>query len=605
MSESSDEVAKLTSRCAAQRLIESIRRYAIALAFLIAALLATWTGFQPYYAVDITSEYELEKAALVQTLPESRSEDSLLAAPPADEKLSKIEVSGPEWKQWFMNVEKTLKQGKPPKDWRFRLSADNLRDVERYESGKTSFEPHVSRILFFTNEEPLAKIFKNRKPRETVILTCVSDKGVEENLTVFYSPTPELVEFSGAPYGLPDAFSYPVRQFCYLPLLIGFLAYLLLPWPAGAKNTCMYKRGIVIAGDLLGILLYGSFAVLPFFIIGAAQNALTSGLVFTAIFWGMASFGLCALWWSYFFAVYRIDIFDEFMILTCPKGIREIQDRDVKFVEPVRVVPPQWLIFMTYLAAIFSRGSSSIGHAGRASLLEASSSDGICIGTASGEGIYIWLNNSLGQGALKNIEQLEEKILSLSANKLEDVRVFEAVFPPIIEDYSRAISNKKAGNKTKHEKPAVTVKNEPAEDTVSEFNSIRKAIKSGQELEKPSTGKGLLLEEEKYAGSQELNAGEEFIGSAEMVRLAEMLHKALKSGQFSKDELKRIHSQFIGTDSKGDVWTVSLKNHAWNKKVDGKWIALKNSPEQFRFSRTLHEQIDKLSKTTQSIHPSG
>jgi hypothetical protein len=174
------------------------------------------------------------------------------------------------------------------------------------------------------------------------------------------------------------------------------------------------------------------FMALPLLIVGGTVQALTEWALFTALFWGLAALGLCCLWWSYFYAVYRIHMLDNQLVFASPTGVKTVPFAEMTSLEAVRVVPPKWLIILSFLAAFGGRGQ-----AGRALLLANSSSEGICIGTNSGDAVYVWTTNSLGQESLTNLDLLLSKLGAAPAQDMPDMREMEAIFPPIIEPFSK------------------------------------------------------------------------------------------------------------------------------------------------------------------------
>jgi hypothetical protein len=187
----------------------------------------------------------------------------------------------------------------------------------------------------------------------------------------------------------------------------------------------------------------------PLFIVGDAVQAMTRYIWFSAFFWALAGLGLCALWWSYFYAAYRIYVLGDQLIFACPQGIRAIPYVDMLTLEKVRVVPPKWLIILSSLTSSSGRGSS--GQTGSARLLSTSSAGGFCIGTREGAALYIWANNSMGQNSLTRLDLLLNSLKATPAQKLPDIREFQAMFPPVIEKSSRAMKEQSAANEAQQE----------------------------------------------------------------------------------------------------------------------------------------------------------
>ncbi len=410
------DVAGIVASCQRQIVVEGLRRWLLIAAFFLAALLATWTDFHPYFAVGRIGKWDQDVQPIVLQTSESQS--------------------------WFNKTYKALSEGAVSGDWLYRLTSDDIKEVVRYQKGKTSFQPDVRRIVFAQSEEPLASIFQGKPQGETIFLARDSaDK--KAVLKVYLADAPRLSGLGSGIYGVPEAFSYPLRKYWYWPLAVGFLGYLLLPWAKTEKNVCAYKLWQVRLGDFASTLLYGSFVALPFFIVGGAVEAVTNWLPFTAFFWFMAALGLLAFWWSFFYAVYRIHILDDKLVFAAPGSVKAIALSDITKIEQVSVVPPKWFITVYFLAALSGtgRGAFNAGTLGRAALLSSCSSGGLCLVTRDGNSIYIWLTNSTGQNSVTNLDLLLDKLKEVpreQAEQADQIREFEALFPPIIEPYSKA-----------------------------------------------------------------------------------------------------------------------------------------------------------------------
>lgn len=457
-----ENVSRIISGAYTHRLVEILRRWVLVLGLLLAAVFATWTDFRPYYVVSAPdmSAIGMEQV-LTRVLPPknlaSEGDDALIPESAQREKNGKsvVVVTGAEWQSWFNPVNRALTSGELSDNWLYRLSADQVRDVKRYQEKKTSFKPDIRRLVFAQNEAPLSGLFDGKKPGCDEILLVLNSGGERQVLKVYFSRAPELTGLGSGVYGVPEAFSYPLRHLWYVPLLVMLSVYVILPVAMSADNVCVYKRWQVILCDLVGCMLYGMFMALPFFIVGGTIEALTTWIGFTAIFWAMAALGLCLLWWSYFYAVYRIHVVDDRLVFCFPSAIKVVAFKDMTTLEHVRVVPPKWLIVLSFWAALLGKGARGAGQLGRASLLATSSSEGLCIGTRDGDAVYIWLTNSMGENSLTHFDLLLDSLKAAPAEELADVRQFEAIFPPNIERYDSRKTSK-------------SIKRNPASETVLE-----------------------------------------------------------------------------------------------------------------------------------------
>lgn len=424
-----ENYSKIDSSAKCLIVIESMRRCVLVIGLLICAILMTWTDFRPYYAVTEPTKWDLQALA-VPTSVEVVSPDALITQ--RSERTDKPQVfvvDGAQWEQWFASVNKALIDGEVMQSWRHRLSSDQLTDIKRFEKGKALAKPTIRRLVFGEKEEPLASVLSQKHPGEEVILSLANGAS-KQHLMVYYSQAPYLVGLGSSLFGIPEAFSYPLRHWWCLTLAVVLLIYILLPWPHQAENVCAYIRWQVILGDFASCLLYGTFMAMPLLIVGSAVGAVTTWIWFTAMFWALAALGLCALWWSYFYAVYRIHMLDDRLIFTCPQGVRSVKFEEITSIESVRCVPPNWLIVLSFILALSGKG------AGRALLLSTSSAGGCCIGTKDGDAIYVWMTNPMGQSSMTNLDRLTSTLASLTCTQSPHLREFEAIFPPVIERFS-------------------------------------------------------------------------------------------------------------------------------------------------------------------------
>jgi hypothetical protein len=423
-----------------QTILETVRRWGLIVGLFLSVLMATWTDFRPFYAVAPLSKWdklELPRDSAIITSPDA---DQLLAER-FNTHTPVVTVDPDRWQQWFTYITDTFEQGSPPVQWLHRLTSDDVRDVRRQQKGKSVFKPDIRRVVFAENEEPIASLFPDRKPDRSVIVSTVIE-GRRYDAKIYYSAAPKLQGFGFGIYGVPEAFSYPLRCYWLCPLIVMLAGYCVIPRARHAENICAYKGWQIVLCDFAGCLLYGMFMVLPFFIIGGAQKALTEDILISAIFWSLAALGLVLLWFANVYAVFQIQLLHDRIVFVTPSGVKAVAYSDISSIEPVCAVPPKWLIAATLVSALFARGSARLGAAGRASLLASSSSDGLCLGTTDGSAIYIWLTNAMGQQSLSNVNVLLHKLEGSPAKQLNDVREFEVIFPPFIEEYGKRKTSK-------------------------------------------------------------------------------------------------------------------------------------------------------------------
>lgn len=446
----------------AKRLValESTRRCVLAIGLFLCASLFSWTDFRPYYAVTEPTKWDLQE---LTTAASNGALSTAALLPERAERAAKpqiILVEGEQGKRWFASVKRALVDGDVMQSWRYRLSGDQLHDIKRFEQGKALLKPSIRRLVFGQEEEPLATLLRQKHPGEEVVLSLANGSS-KEYLMVYYSEAPSLVGLGSSLFGIPEAFSYPLRHYWWLTLTVALLIYVLLPWPRHPENVCAYKRWQVLMGDFASCLLYGMFMAMPLLIVGSVVGAVTTWFWFTAIFWTLAALGLCALWWSYFYAVYCIYMLDDRLIVACPQGVRSARFEEITNIESVICVPPKWLIILSYILALSGKG------AGRALLLATSSAGGCCIGTKNGDAIYVWTTNPMGQSSMTNLDRLTSLLASLKCKQSPHVREFEAIFPPVIERFSDRKTNRIFEQST--DKRILDDRNEAAHDRIERF----------------------------------------------------------------------------------------------------------------------------------------
>jgi hypothetical protein len=85
---------------------------------------------------------------------------------------------------------------------------------------------------------------------------------------------------------------------------------------------------------------------------------------------------------------------------------RELPFADMKNYQPAVFRPPQWLIFLSWVAALLGRGSFGLGATGRALILSSTQCDGIAINTRSGRTVFVWATDQLGTSALAGFNRV-------------------------------------------------------------------------------------------------------------------------------------------------------------------------------------------------------
>lgn len=587
-----------SARQEAQRstLLEGMRRCCLVVGLFLSVLCATWTDFRPYLAISEPSEREFasivrqyEKVTEVAspTGKSTESEDKREDAR-SDDAPALIIVNSSQWVEWFLKVTKGIHLGQMPPEWMHRLTNDDIKSSKRFQAGKTSFKPTVWRLIFDVKEPPLEELFSTKKPGTSYVL-CLEQAGEAQFLEVYYAQAPELHGLGTSVYGMPDAFSYPLRKYWFIPLLFSLAGYILVPWQRRKGNVCAFPRWQIVLGDIAGIMLYGVFMALPFFIVGGFVEALTTWILFSAFFLGMAAFGLSCLWWSDFFAIYQIHILQDSILFVSPKGVEQLRYTDMQLIEPVMLVPPKWLIVLTAISALCARGSAAIGASGRAAILASSSMSGLCIATRQDKAFYIWSTNSMGEVSLSNWDILCRSLKQSGIQQVQDIREIACIFPPIVETYSKRKQSRilKADDyQDSHHDDTKLTKNSSSPSQRRKQSQIQKD--DDYEASNRNDTK-LTKQENSNTSPQKL-----MLSKVQMEALAEKFRQVRTKKLLPESQFKTLHAAFKGQDSQGRTWTVALKNLDWHVKKNGKWLLETNVPQELEVESNLVHQLDKL-----------
>lgn len=569
MSDLTNDVASARQEARRNTVLEGMRRCSLIVGLFLSVVCATWTDFRPYLAVSEPSEREF--ASIVRRYEKCPVDDAgatntetdgnaLIKDARPDDTTALIIVKSSQWSEWFLKVKNGLHLGQMPPEWMHRLTSDDIKNFDRYQSGKTSIKPTVYRLIFDVKEPPLQELFSTKKPGTSYVL-CLEQAGEAQFLEIYYAQAPELHGLGISVYGMPDAFSYPLRKYWLIPLLLSLAGYIFVPWQRRKGNVCAFPRWQIVLGDVAGLMLYGMFMALPFFIVGGFVEALTTWILFSAFFFGMAALGLSCLWWSHFFAIYQIHLLQDSILFVSPKGVEQLYYKDMQLVEPVILVPPKWLIVLTALSALCGRGSAAIGASGRTAILGSSSMSGLCIATRQDKAFYIWATNSMGEVSLSNWDRLSRSLKRSDVQQVNDIREIACIFPPILETYS------------KHK---------------------QSRILKDKDQEKSNHNDCPLPKQQNSNGPpQKL-----MLSKVQMEALAEKLQEVRRKKIIPESKFKALHAAFKGRDSQGRIWTVALKNLDWHVKKNGKWFLETNVPHELEVEGNLVHQLEKLHSTS-------
>ena len=192
---------------------------------------------------------------------------------------------------------------------------------------------------------------------------------------------------------------YPRRQYSLWLVLIGFLTYLVLPWPKRPPEAVVCSRGrAIVLPDIMGVLFTGFLFALPFFII--TQNSAVPGILnfsygwgyLTLVFWFLALGGVAMLVAAAWYAGYQIHILPDRLRKVTLLGEEECLYAQITRVGPISWELPGWFRTLAVLVMLVNpRAGVPTG-----SFLGEKNS-GIGIDCKDGRTVKIWMS-ALGGG---------------------------------------------------------------------------------------------------------------------------------------------------------------------------------------------------------------
>ncbi len=231
------------------------------------------------------------------------------------------------------------------------------------------------------------------------------------------------------PYREPPGWLYhPYRTIGIAVMIIGLLLYIFLPRRKRESDEISYAGGRIVAGDIVGIMFLALFFGLPFLISGGTVQAI-KGVMWpvTLIMWFLALFGVIILYYSAWYASYRIELTPEAIHLITYKGEKVCRFDDITAVELISLRNPGWFrkLFLAMAMLSLFTGRSSPQPAGSALLAESAAYGGLEIRTRSGKPVYLWFTDQLGGVILPNFNRVPEALHSAGIPIKEESREIE------------------------------------------------------------------------------------------------------------------------------------------------------------------------------------
>lgn len=331
-----------------------------------------------------------------------------------------LEVTGPAWSAFFPAVLDASARGTVPPEWRHR--------VLEHERGRD----HGPVSLFFRlDESPLDELSGRMTPSEERFLTLAG-----ETPPRFLAAWPRSLsddDFhlgSGlSAYDAPAEMVFRLRPWVPWVLGAGLALYVLLPWPRHPSGAIVFSRWRVVLGDVVGILLFGMFFALPFFIVGGALQALRDYWGFALVLWPLAALGLLALWFGARYSAYAIEVLPDGLRVSGIGPTLDLPFTGVQSFRPATLRAPRWLVRALWVAAIFGKGRG----AGQALILGSSETGGLALELRDGRRVFLWATDAMGNLAMRGFERVIEGLRAARVPELDQPIERRAMLPPDVE----------------------------------------------------------------------------------------------------------------------------------------------------------------------------
>lgn len=411
--------------------VEIFRRLSLVAGIVVAAWLGWLTDFRPYAMV---------------SLPEP---DTTASGWGGVEQPTALTVSGPAWEKFFSDVDSSFAANLPVAGWEGRIRAADLKEARKENARRAAMTEEqrqeeresIARVkaeygvdatftgsfhqLYFLRDEPPFDQLEAEDGSYVVTL----DGRPYRRLEVALLPPHELVPFFDV-NTLPSSFSYPARRWSLWALGVGLALFLLLPYPHRPANVVAYRRWRILMGDLASTLLFATFFVLPFPIIGGSVETL-GVLPLLIPFWLLASLALLAYGWSAHAAVYCLVMRDGGFDIQSLGGRDAFDYADIREVQGALLRPPRWLVVASFVAVLLGGSrTSQVGQAGRALMLAGSAVDGLRVTAKDGRTRFVWVSDQMGSEAMEHLDAFTAGLEKAGVPKADGVLTVRAVFPP-------------------------------------------------------------------------------------------------------------------------------------------------------------------------------
>lgn len=231
------------------------------------------------------------------------------------------------------------------------------------------------------------------------------------------------------PYRVAPGWLYhPYRSIGAGFMAAGLLLYIILPRRRKNPGDIAYSGGRLVAGDIVALLLFVPFYALPFLINGGTVQAATGMWPVSLVMWILALFGLALLYYTAWYASYRIEMTPEALYLITFKGIRECRFDQTEAVNLVSLRNPGWFrkAYMALALLSFGGGSGSLQPVGGALLAQSAAYGGLEIcRRGADKPLYIWFTDQMGGVIIPNFDRVLEAIRTAGIQIKQEPREIE------------------------------------------------------------------------------------------------------------------------------------------------------------------------------------
>ncbi len=266
-------------------------------------------------------------------------------------------------------------------------------------------------------------------PQDSAQVFIARTNGGESSyLQVDYEDYQSSVGAMSKPYRLaPDWLYHPYRQIGIGVMLVGLMLYIFLPRRKKKPEDIAYAGGRLVAGDIVALLILLPFYGLPILINGGTMQSITGMWPISLVMWLLALSGILLLYYSAWYASYRIEVTPEALYLVTFRGVRECRFNEMTAVELVSLRNPGWFrkLFLALALLAIIGGRSSPQPAGSALLAASAAYGGLEIRGRNNQSFYIWFTDQMGNTIIPNFDRVPEAIRAAGITIQEEAREIE------------------------------------------------------------------------------------------------------------------------------------------------------------------------------------